>query len=78
MGCLDVLLIVHGIKMSLVCPVLRRKWVRPLWLYRHGYIIVGCGYVRMSRSLALRSHMFVQSEQGGCEYCWIWYRLIKL
>ena len=41
MGCLDVLLIVHGIKMSLVCPVLRRKWVRPLWLYRHGYIIVG-------------------------------------
>ena len=41
------------------------------WVYH-------CGYVRMSRSLALRSHMFVQSEQGGYEYCWIWYRLVKL
>ena len=28
-----------------------------------------------SRSLAVRNHMFVQSEQGGYEYCWIWYKL---
>ena len=24
---------------------------------------------------AVRNHMFVQSEQGGYEYCWIRYRL---
>ena len=40
-----------------------------------------CMWVRMgsgSRSFAVRHHMFVQSEQGGYEYCWIWCRLIKV
>ena len=26
----------------------------------------------------VRNHMFVQSEQGGYEYCWIRYRLIRV
>ena len=45
-----------------------------------GYVRISvCGYVRGSsfRCLAVRHHMFVQSEQGGYEYCWIWCRLIK-
>ena len=55
-----------------------------------GYIVMGmslwvwlywCMWVRVdsgSRSLVVRSHMFVQSEHGGYEYCWIWYRLIRV
>ena len=34
-------------------------------------VFVGIG----ARNPAMRSHMFVQSEQGGYQYCWIWYRL---
>ena len=39
-----------------------------------GYVRIGvCGCVRDSsfRCLAVRHHMFVQSEQDGYEYCWI-------
>ena len=59
---------------------IRWKQVWPLWLYCHGYIIVGMSKLAYvgARSLAVRSHMFVQSEQGRYEYCWIWYRLIKV
>ena len=46
-------------------------WVCPYWRM---WVHVGSG----ARSLAVRSHIFVQSEQGGYEYCWIWYRLIKV
>ena len=38
------------------------------------YVCVGSG----ARYPVVRSHMFVQSEQGGYEYCWIWYRLIRV
>ena len=31
-----------------------------------------------ARNPAGKSHIFVQSEQGGYEYCWIWYRLIRV
>ena len=34
-------------------------------------VFVGIG----ARNPAMRGHMFVQSEQGGYQYCWIWYRL---
>ena len=30
------------------------------------------------RSPAVRSHMFVQSGQDGCECCWSWCRLIRV
>ena len=33
---------------------------------------------RIVRSFAVRSHMFVTNEQGGYEYCRIWYRLINV
>ena len=46
-------------------------WVCPYWCI---WVRVGSG----SRSLAVSNHMFVQSEQGGYEYCWIWFRLIKV
>ena len=51
------------------------------WEYHCGYVRIGvCGFRVYSgaRSLALRSHMFVQSEQGSYEYYWIWYRPIKV
>ena len=36
-------------------------------------------YVNCSiKNLADMSHMFVQSEQGGCEYCWILYKKIEV
>ena len=84
--CLDIPFIVHGIKMSWVCPVLIRKQVCDhygyiamgvsLWvcLYWGMWVCVGSG----AMNLAVRSHMFAQSEQVGYEYCWIWYRLIKV
>ena len=53
------------------CDYFGYMWVCPYW----------CMWVRMgsgSRSFALRHHMFVQSEQGGYEYCWIWCRLTKV
>ena len=55
-----------------------------------GYITVGvslwvclytCMRVCMSscvRDPAVRSHMFVQSGQGGCVCSWVWYRLIRV
>ena len=47
-----------------------------LWvcLYWFMWVRVGSG----SNSLAVRSHMLVQSNQGGHECCRIWYRLIKV
>ena len=47
-----------------------------LWvcLYWGMWVCVGSG----AMNLAVRSHMFAQSEQGVYEYCWIWYRLIKV
>ena len=45
------------------------------WVYHCGCIYIGvygvCGGSG-TRNPAVRSHMFVQSEQGGYEYCWIW------
>ena len=38
-ACLDVPLIVHSIKMSSACSVLRRE--QPLWQCHHEYITVG-------------------------------------
>ena len=40
-------------------------WVCPYWCM---WVRVGSG----ARSLAVRSQMFVLSEQGGYKYCWIW------
>ena len=47
-----------------------------LWvcLYWFMWVRVGSG----SNSLAVRSHILVQSKQGGHECCRIWYRLIKV
>ena len=53
------------------CDYCGYMWVCPYW----------CMWVRMgsgSRSFAVRHHMFVQSEQGCYEYCWIWCRLTKV
>ena len=46
-------------------------WVCPYWCM---WVHVGGG----ARSLTVRSHIFVQSEQGSYEYCWILFRLIKV
>ena len=46
-------------------------WVCP---YLCMWVHVGSG----SRSLAVRHHILVLSEQGGYEYCWIWCKLIKV
>ena len=50
------------------------------WVYHYGYVCIGvCGCVGSgARTPAVRSHMFEQSEQGGYEYCWIWYRLTRV
>ena len=52
------------------------------WVYHCVYVYIavsGCVCVCSgARNPAMKSHMFVQSEQGGDEYCWIRYRLIKV
>ena len=50
------------------------------WVYHCGYVYIDvCVCVGSSvRNPAVRSQMFMQSKQGGYEYCWIWYRLIGI
>ena len=43
--------------------------------------LYGCVTVYMNcgiKNLAEISHMFVQSGKGGCECCWILYKLIEV
>ena len=50
------------------------------WVYHSGYVY-WCMRVCVGSSIrdpAVRSHMFVQSVQGGCECCWTWYSLIRI
>ena len=41
-------------------------WVCLYWCMRAG---VGSSV----RNPAVRSHIFMQTRQDGCEYCWTWY-----
>ena len=55
--------------------------VIPLWVYQCGHACCRCVWVCEGsgvRSPAMRSHMFLQSEQGSYECCWIWCRLIRV
>ena len=60
--------------------------MQPLWLHQHGYIIVGMSalvYASVCMGSSIRNHdvrsqMFVQRRQDGCECCWTWYGLIRV
>ena len=58
-----------GVTTVVICGYIRIGVCGCVWLVvRHHMFCMSC----------CEAHIFVQSEQGGYEYCWIWCRLIKV